>query len=342
MTKRVFAVMMALVVTAGLACAQELHGKVLLRYKWNAGEEVSFQVAVEAEGNMVMTDMTKEPPEENGMYISQSINMPMYQTIEAVDEEGNGTVAYQMGIMEMDMTAGDQPAQHIVIDPVAKTMTVNGEPAPLPDTALGYFGGAFRMVMSPLGEVLSFQAPDVEGDLPDMMGLSATQFARMARTSQMQLPAEPIREGYSWAQTVGLSTPRTAQEGEDAEGEPAEAPPMVTTMLYTLVGFETVGEVECAKIEIVGAMDMTMTVSPPAEGADLMVQMGPMHLSMHGFTYFDPEAGCVVSTELDQIMELHQEIQGQVKAGGETQDINMITTAEDFRTNTVVTREAEE
>jgi hypothetical protein len=341
MTRRVVTAMGALLITTAVSWAQDLDGKVLLRYKWNAGEEVSFQVAVEAEGEMVMTDMTKEPPEETGMHISQSINMPMYHTVEAVDEEGNGTVAYQMGIMEMDMTAGDQPAQHIVIDPAAKTMTVNGEPAPLPDAGLGYFGAVFRMVMSPLGEMLSFEAPDMEGNLPDMMGLSATQFARMARTSQMQLPEEPISAGYSWAQTVDLSTPRTAQEGEDAEGEETEAAPMTVTMIYTLVGFETVGEVECAKIEMVGAMDMTMAVSPPTEGADLTVQMGPMHLSMHGFTYFDLEAGCVVSTEIDQIMELHQETQGQVKAGGETHDINMITTTEDFRTNTVVTREEE-
>jgi len=333
--------MAVILITAAMSWAQHLDGKVLLRYKWNAGEEVSSQMAVQAEGDMVMTDMTKEPPEETGMYISQSINMPMYQTVEAVDEEGNGTVAYQMGIMEMDMTAGDQPAQHIVIDPVAKTMTVNGEPAPLPATALGHFGGPFRMVMSPLGEVLSFEAPDMDRNLPDMMGLSPTQFAQMARTWGIQLPAEPIREGYSWAQTMDLSTPRTAEEGEDAEGEAAEAVPMTVTMVYTLVGFETVGEVECAKIEMVGAMDMTMTVSPPTEGADLTVQMGPMHLSIHGFTYFDPEAGCVVSTEIDQIMELHQETLGQVKAGGETQDINMITTTEDFRTNIVVTRDEE-
>jgi hypothetical protein len=341
MTRRALTPMAVILITAAMSWAQDLDGKVLLRYKWNAGEEVSCQVAIEAEGDMVMTDMTKEPPEETRMHISQTMNMPLYQTIEAVDGEGNGTVAYQMGIMEMDMTAGDQPAQHIVIDPVAKTMTVNGEPAPLPDTALGYFGAVFRMVMSPLGEVLSFEAPDMERNLPDMMGLSATQFAQMARTSQMQLPEEPISAGYSWAQTVDLSTPRTAQEGEEAEGEAAEAAPMTLTMVYTLVGFETAGEVECAKMELVGAMDMTMTVSPQTEGADLVVHMGPMHVSMHGFTYFDPEAGCVVSTEIDQIMDMRQETRGQVQVGDQTQDINMITTTEDFRTNTVVTREEE-
>ena len=337
MTKRIVTAMAVLLISATVSPAQDLDGKVLLRYKWNAGEEVSFQVAIEAEGEMFMTDMTKEPPEETGMYLSQTISMPLYVTIEAVDEEGNGTVAYQMGIMEMDMTANDQPAQHIVIDPVAKTMTVNGEPAPVPATVLGYFGAVFRMVMSPLGEVLSFEAPDTERDLSDMMGLSATQFAQMARTSQMQVPEDPIREGYSWAQTVDLSTPRTPQEGEEAD--PAEPTPMTMTMVYTLVGFETVGEVECAKIEIVGAMDMAMTIAPPAEAADLTVHMGPTHVSMRGFAYFDLEAGCVVSTEIDQIMKLHQHTQGQVKAGGETHDINMIMTQEDFRTNTMIVRE---
>jgi len=198
MTKRILVGMVATVIASGVVSGQDLGDRVLLRYKWNAGEEVSLKVAVETEGDMVMTDMTKEPPEETGMYISQSINMPMYQTVEAVDEEGNGTVAYQMGITEMDMTAGDQPAQHIVIDPVAKTMTVNGEPAPLPATALGYFGGAFRMVMSPLGEVLSFEAPEAQGDLAGMMGLSATQFAQMGGPRRCSSP--PSRSGRA---TVG-------------------------------------------------------------------------------------------------------------------------------------------
>jgi len=342
MTRRIVTALAILLITAATVHAQDLDGKVLLRYKWNAGEEVTLKVANVSEGDMLTTDMTKEPPEETDMYIKTVNSMPLYQTIEAVDEEGNGTIAYQMGIMEMDITAGDKPPQHIIMDPVAKTMTVNGEPTPMPKTGLGYFGGSFRMVMTPLGEVLSFEAPEAEGNPSDIMGLSPRQFAQMARASQMQFPAEPIREGYSWAQTVDLSAPQAAQEGGDAEAEAAEAAPMTMTMVYTLVGFETVGEVECAKIEIVGAMDMTMTVSPPMENADLTVQMGPAHFSMSGFTYFDPEAGCVVKTELNQIMDLQQETRGQVKAGGQTHDINMITTIEDFRQHTLVTREREE
>jgi len=331
--------MAVLLITATVSPAQDLDGKVLLRYKWNVGQEVTLKVATDSEGDMLTTDMTKEPPEETAMYISQTVNIPLYQTIEAVDDEGNGTVAYQMGIIEMEMTTDDKPPQHIAIDPVAKTMTVNGEPTPMPKSGLGYFGGSFRMVMSPLGEVLSSEAPEAEGNPSDMMGLSPTQFAQMARTSQMQVPEDPIGEGYSWAQTVDLSTPQPAQEGDNAHEEAAEGTPITMTMVYTLVGFETIGEVECAKIEIVGAIDMSMTVSPPAEAADLTVQMGPMHFSMRGFIYFDPKAGCVVKTEGAQIMELHQETQGQVKAGGETHDINMITTTEGFTTSTVVTRE---
>ncbi|GAH52019.1 unnamed protein product, partial [marine sediment metagenome] len=76
MTRRVVTAMAVLLITAPMSCAQDLDGKVLLRYKWNVGEEVSLKMAVEAEGAMVMTDMTKEPPEEKAMYISQTINMP--------------------------------------------------------------------------------------------------------------------------------------------------------------------------------------------------------------------------------------------------------------------------
>jgi hypothetical protein len=352
MTKRIFVVIATAVIITGLAWSQDLGDRVLLRYTWNVGEQLTWNVSIEAEGDLLTTDLTKEPTEEQRVYMVRTMNMPIYQTIEAVDEEGNGTVGSHIGLLDIEVNVDDRPTQYIVIDPKAKTMTVDGEQAPMPEAALGFLGVEFRMVMSPLGEVLKFDAPFAQEQLFDMAGISLSDFAQMNQASQIQFPVEPIQEGYTWAQTKELRAPLTSedQEEEDAEDEAADAeheaaapPPLAMTMVYTLEGFETMDDVNCAKVELVGAMDMRepFRVHSTAGGADLTVETGPAHVSMHGFIYFDPEAGCMVKSEVDSIMDVRQTTQGQVQAGDQTRDVNLIVNIEGLVQRVTVTREPE-
>ncbi len=351
MTKRILVGMVLAALTTGLTWGQDAGDRVLLRYKWNVGEEVSWAISTEGGGDQVNSDLTKEPPTEDAMNLALDMKMPMHQTVEAVDEEGNGSLAYQMGVMEVDVQAGAQPAQHVVIDPAAQKMIVGGEERPLMPPMLGFLGEPIRMVVSPRGEVLSTQLPI---DLELFFGTS--QFSPMQAlqtmpAAQMILPEEPIGVGYTWAKTtevrLGPASEQPEADDEQAEArarEEAEAAPSLTlTMLYTLADFETIEDVECAKIEVVGALHAAepFTMSPSMPGADLNVDLGPMHISMRGVIYFDPEAGCEVRSEMHTLMQMRQETRGEVKRGDETHPIHTITTSENFEMNTTTTREGE-
>jgi len=182
MTKRILVGMVLAALTTGLTWGQDAGDRVLLRYKWNVGEEVSWAISTEGGGDQVNSDLTKEPPTEDAMNLALDMKMPMHQTVEAVDEEGNGSLAYQMGVMEVDVQAGAQPAQHVVIDPAAQKMIVGGEERPLMPPMLGFLGEPIRMVVSPRGEVLSTQLPI---DLELFFGTS--QFSPMQALQTLSL-----------------------------------------------------------------------------------------------------------------------------------------------------------
>lgn len=350
MTKRVLVGTVLAALAVGFAWGQDAADRVLLRYKWNVGEEVTWAISAEGAGEQVNSDLTKEPPTEDAINLALDMKMPMHQTVEAVNEEGNGSLAYQMGVMEVDVQAGAQPAQHVVIDPAAQKMIVGGEEMPLPAPMLAFLGEPIRMVVSPRGEVLSTQLPI---DLELFFGTS--QFSPMQAlqtmpAAQMVLPEEPIGIGYTWAKTTEVKLRPTSEQpeaaGEQAETVPpeqAEAPALALTMLYTLADFETIEDVECAKIEVVGALHAAepFTISPSMPGVDLNVDMGPMHISMRGVIYFDPEAGCEVRSEMHTLMQMRQETRGEVKRGDQTHPIHTITTSENFEMNTIATRAGE-
>jgi hypothetical protein len=344
MSKRILTVPLTCAAVVALASAEDLAERVLLRYKWNAGDQVTWTANVELEGDLVMTDLTKQPPGEQAMHLVRTARVPLDEFVEAVDEEGTGTVAYTLGLIEIDQTTGDQAPQHIVIDPAAKTMTVNGETVPLPEAALGHITPQFRMVMSPLGEVLKFDAPFAQEQLFDMPGISGTDFLRVTQASQMEVPEDPVQEGYTWAQTVQLRPTPPPEQQEDAEDTDEEPPSLSLTMVYTLIGFEVVEQVECAKMEMVGAMDIRepYRVSTSTEGTDLTVETGPGHFSIHGFAYLDPEAGCLLKTELETIMILQQATRGQVQAGNEIRDINTIIAMDRLVQRTTLVREPQD
>jgi hypothetical protein len=336
MSKRILAAMFAVVISAGLAWSQDAD-KVLLRYKWQIGEQAKWVVNSEGTGTVVTQDLMKAPPEETVTSISSTSTMPMYQTVEAVDEEGNGTISYQMGIIEVDWEAADGTVQHIVMDPVAKTMTVNGETTPAPPTAMLFGDEPIRMVLSPRGRVLESTMPAAMEQLFGTGGLSPTHAFDMMQSQQMEFPEQPIGVGYTWTQTSAITTSAPPGEAEQGAGDP-EPPPFSFTAAYTLMGFETVAGVECAQIEAVGALDMTeaFQITQSTEQVDLTIAAGPSHVSLRGFVYFDPAAGRMVKTEMDIIMNMRQHVQGEMKTPEGTQGLDMESISDPMRMHTVV------
>lgn len=338
MIKRVSAIVVPLAI--GLAPLPALADGTLLRYQWNAGDQATYNVISEAAGDMVLWIEAAGEGKTLELQVSSVAKLPIYRAVESVDEGGHAAVSYRMGEMQIDVTATDQPKTHFVVDPAGQTISINGKQLPMPEAAQWYFSRPMHMVVSSLGEVLEFYAPFSHDELFDMARFSPAQYAQMARVAQVQLPRDPIQEGHSWAQTSDLSF--YAPSEDEAQEEGTKTLPMIMTMVYTLTGFEKTQDANCAKIEVVGLMELKEPTTIPISlaGMQFTVVVGPARVSIRGFSYFDYENGCLVKSEMDTIMNMQQEVDGELSFAGRTGKIHTETTWENFKTHIVLTRES--
>lgn len=325
MARQILAVSLALLL-ALVACAQQDSDRVLLRYQWNAGEETVWQVNSETTGTVIVRDRTRDPVQEQAQDIWALATMPLTLTVEAVDDGGNATISYRLGVMEVDVAAqGEQ--QYVRIDPEPRTMTVNGQEQPLPEQMMAAILQPITMTMSPRGELLRVQLPE-GAPMGVWAGLDIARWMRMGQQCQATFPEQPVPVGYSWASSVPPPFETTAPGDDEAERDAAagdaengdnslEGP--AATMVFTLAGWETMEDVRCARVEMVGAMDLGRMAMPPGmTGSGMMPAslegaMGPMHASLSGSFLFDPTAGKLVSTRMHMLMDIDQHISGTVE-----------------------------
>jgi len=330
MSVRVLSVLLALCLSV-TAFAQDAE-RVLLRYQWNAGDEITWEVISETTATITMRDLTQDPPAENAMEMWMRSTMPLTLVVESVDADGNGTLSYRIGVMEMDMLQGGQQ-QYIVMDPEAGTMTVNGEEQELPEQMMPGMLGDMKLVLSPRGEMIDAQIPEGSPMAGMFGGMDMAQLMRMSQQSQVTFPEQPVSVGYSWGSSMASPFGDPDENQFDA------------TMVLTLGGLPTVGGVQCARIDMVGAMDMaelpmTMTMGggagPMPEGIEM--KMGPMHVSVAGSMMFNPAAGRVVSGDIDVLMDMDQHISGTAQApDGTEQQVDQVIEIRDMLINTKLT-----
>jgi len=318
----------ACVLCLGFAAAQE-GDRILLRNQWNAGDEITWQVTSETTGVVTMRDLTQDLVAETTTEVWTRVTMPMSLVIEAVDAEGNGTVSYRLGPIDVDTLQGGQQ-QYIQIDPEAGTMTVNGEEQPIPGQMVPGLLGDMKLVFSPRGELLDMTIPEGAGMGDFFGGMDMEQLMRLSQQSQMTFPEEPVSQGYSWA----ASTAAPFGEQPDAQFD--------STAVLTLAGFETVDGVQCARLEMVGAMDIAELpmglgggTGPVPEGMEMVI--GPMHISMEGSFLFDLAAGKMVSGDYDMLMDMHQHITGTAEGPEGPQAVDTEIIMRDLLIETTVT-----
>ncbi|MGI5817768.1 MAG: hypothetical protein ACOX9R_06680 [Armatimonadota bacterium] len=338
MTGRTLSGVLALLLAVGVVWAQD-DERVLLRYHWNPGEEIVWDVTSETTGAMIMRDLTKDPVEETVTSVWNRVVMPITLFVENVDEDGNATVTYQMGVMEMDVEAEGRQ-QYIRIDPQAGTMTVDGEPAPVPEQMLAGMAGSFRMVISPQGEMIDMDVPEGLRALMGASGMDMEQWMKLSQGWAASFPEEPIGIGRVWGASM---TPPLPVEG-DAEG--ALAPPGELTVLYRLLGSRVVNGVECAQIEMLGVMDFETLPTP---GADAMpgvwgaldgveMTIGPMNVSISGTIDFDSVGGRLIASDASVIMDMTQRVKGTIPApeGAQDVEVDMEIITHDMKVNSRV------
>jgi len=328
LTGRLTAGLVAYVLCLGFAAAQDAD-RVLLRYQWNAGDEITWQVVSETTGTVTMRDLTQDPVAETTTEVWTRATMPMSLVIEAVDADGNGTISYRLGPIDMDILQGGQQ-QYMRIDPEAGTMTINGEEQELPEHMMPGLLGDMKMVISPRGEMLSVHMPEGAGMGDFFGGMDMGQLLRMSQQTQMTFPEQPVSVGYSWGTSV--AAPFGAEVSDTFD----------TTVVATMAGLENVDGVQCARIDMVGAMDIAELPmglgggpGPLPEGMEM--HMGPMHISIQGSSLFDPAAGKIVSVNATVLMDMDQHISGTAEGPEGPQQVDSEISVRDMLIDTTVT-----
>ena len=249
MRSRMIAVMLIVSVTICTAWAQD-EERVLLRYQWNAGEEIVWDVVTETSGTMVMRDLTKDPVEETMLPIWSRVMMPMTLTVESVDDDGNGTVVYELGTMQMDVQAEGRQV-YMEFDPATGAMTMDGQQMPVPGGMQAGMAGPYRMVISPRGEVLDIELPEGLAMMGLAGGADMTQWMKMSQQWSATFPEEPVYADYVWS--TQFDAPLGTPAEEVAEGD-ARRPAGDGAMVYCMTGTRLVGGVDCVTLDAMGAL----------------------------------------------------------------------------------------
>ncbi len=307
---------MALMIV-GTALAQ---GPVLLRHQWQAGEEITWDVSVEAEGLVIVEDLKVDPPGRQRLDMTVTTATTQFQTIEEVDEDGAATVLTEIGPIAITTDMGTGTMQHVTIDPQTGTMVVDGAERPLPVNARAAGGRTVRQVLSPRGELLETDASwDASAQMTGGI-IMPQELMNVLERAPMVFPEGEVGEGYCWAQTTDLEL------GDDALPEEADLPlpPVSYVSSYKVAGFEDLGGVECARIEFISAADVEGGIETPmpGDGNDAITRFGPAHFGISGTMWFDHAAGRLVRVQARVVMDLIQEIEGRVKQGEEIGDVH--------------------
>lgn len=325
MRSRMIAVMLIVSVTICTAWAQD-EERVLLRYQWNAGEEIVWDVVTETSGTMVMRDLTKDPVEETMLPIWSRVMMPMTLTVESVDDDGNGTVVYELGTMQMDVQAEGRQV-YMEFDPATGAMTMDGQQMPVPGGMQAGMAGPYRMVISPRGEVLDIELPEGLAMMGLAGGADMTQWMKMSQQWSATFPEEPVYADYVWS--TQFDAPLGTPAEEVAEGDAGDEPAGDGAMVYCMTGTRLVGGVDCVTLDAMGAFDietlpMTMGgVFAFMGGEGFESSLGPMHLSMIGGFDFDAAAGRMMSGDVRVMIDMTQRMKGTIQTPDGAQQINM-------------------
>lgn len=339
MTKRLLVGMVATAIAGGVVSGQDLGDRVLLRYKWNAGEQGTWLVSGELTGSTVTRDLTQQPPSERSDGGSFTIESVVYHTVDAVTEEGTATVTYQMGPTDMEAQLDDGSTHHLSIGGRDGQVIIDGEQEPGDDPVMAAMLQPASMLLSPRGELLTPQRPVNLDELVVMSTCSTARVLQIMRGSQLVLPEPPIGVGYAWAHTVQTVLKPESHGGEAPDEDPQAGHNATLTLVYALAGLETVEGVECAKIRMAGALDLGEPLEPPPSEAEPQFhrRTGALHASVRGVIYFDPEAGRVMKAEVDSILHVRRDIFKQVTEGDQARPLRTQETLDTFRGHTTVT-----
>ena len=299
--------MVAMALVAALAAgpaAQAAPTSVELVMKGNVGDEATYRTWMVMEMSMVVTD-----PQSGAQVLSVAPRVQGSATtvsrVEAVSPDGDLTFTNQLDAFSVDVQVAELHLL-LALEPKAGGPRLIKLP-PLPLRSVVDKRG--KLVAIEGLEKLSIPLPGMGGkpmDLGAMLSGAIKQFA------QPMYPDRQLKVGDSWswemvvdpgamAEMLGMPMPPQAKEQMAAMRFPIRS-------TSTLVGFEQLAGVECAKIESDAPWELTMPVGPPGQPQGTMQESGSTRVT----SWFDYQAGREVRRAVDGRFDM------TIAAGGAT------------------------
>ena len=282
--RRLFAVvLMSAVLMGGATLAFAQSGPVMLEFKGVTGSELRYETSF----NMNMEMTAAQPGGGVVLTVKPSINGKAVTVtrVAGVADNGDLTFAGKVESFDVSLDVADLHARLAIVGPDGKAPVL----FKLPELPI-------QMVLTRQGKPISLEGmdklaamipspPGQKIDFGKLVTKSLTEF------SQPVFPDYPVSVGDSWEWKLVID-PMEMMESMGVP-VPPEAKQELGKMQFpikntsTLVAFETVDGVECAKIEAVAPWELNMPIGPPGEAKATLAEKGFTRLT----TWFDYAAG---------------------------------------------------
>lgn len=310
------AAVMATVLLVGASAVWAAPDAVTLEMKGETGQELRYSTTFS-----MFLDLDVQDPESGKQVFSLAPRMTgsavTISRVADVSENGDLSLAGRVESFDFSLDVADLHARLAIVGPDG------GAPQliKLPEIPL-------RTVMSKAGKLVAFEGleklpiPPIPGPAGQSIDLKGMMTRMVSEFSQPLFPDHPVSVGDTWEWEMVIEPLKMAEmmgtpmppEAKEQMGELSI--PIKNTS--TLVGFEMVNGVECAKIEAVAPWELNMPAGP-----------GGMVLSESGsttvVTWFDYTAGMKVkdSTQVQVSMTMGNEqatpVRMEMRVSGETE-----------------------
>ncbi|MCD6350961.1 MAG: hypothetical protein J7M26_02480 [Armatimonadetes bacterium] len=309
------------VTTAGLALAQDDQA-VLLRYKWEKGEHLDWDMTMHVTGRF---GIVEGPQAGTSLDLDNTMAMTIFADVVEVLDDGSAWVKMTLGEMNIESTLPNGQTVNIALDLASGKVRIlapgGNQPVEqdLPKEVSEIFGQGFTMRITDRGEVKELKGAEKLKAMLERMGgpqASAIDITQTMNWIEPYLPEKPVKPGDTWE-----------QEKPNIFGMPGAAgaqgnKPFIIRFKHA--GYSVVDGVRCVKIETTfeaSGVDMSVATAQTA-ATGLHQQLKGMSMRMSMVNLFSLEDHHVQSVKgtIHESGTVHQE--GTIEINGREVQLN--------------------
>jgi len=290
-------VLIAVLVVTTAAAAWPAPNSIVLQLKGEPGSEAKYQTSLAME--MDMRVQTGEDPNQtltiNPRLEAEAVTI---ERVASVADNGDLSMSSQVESFDINLVCANLHLSFGISGPGGPGPQLIRLPA-LP----------FRAVMSKRGKLLAIEgleklAAPMPGPAGEKLEIGKLISDLISKMGQPLYPEGPVAVGQSWEwemtidpaaimTALGLPIPEEAKQQLAALKFPIRS-------TSTLVGFETVGGIECAKIEALSPWQLNMPMPGPQGSSTTLSESGSTKVT----TWFDYAAGRKVKEATEVSMDM--------------------------------------